>query len=128
MGSDYPDPQVENLKNVNELINLLNIRAREYSQKVESIDAYFKNPENVPDNVYIYAKKDELRKLRKNSEDILNEYKKFIDVITKYKDKINLSKAKDKTKKISKFAVEDNIKEMKEIVDEYVKDCNKSYK
>ena len=128
MGSDYPDPQVDNLKNVNELMNLLNIRAKEYSQKVESIDAYFKNPENVPDNVYIFAKKDELRKLKKNSEDILNEYNKFIDVITKYKDKINLSKAKDKTKKISKLAIEDNIKEMKEIVDEYVKDCNKSYK
>ena len=128
MGSDYPDPQVENLQNVDELIKLLNTRAGEFSQKVESIKAYFKNPENVPDNVYIFAKKDELTKLKKNSEDILTEYNKFIDVINKYKNKINLSKAKDKTKKISKFAVEENIKEMKEIVDVYVKDCNKSYK
>ena len=128
MGSDYPDPQVENLQNVDELIKLLNTRAGEFSQKVESITAYFKNPENVPDNVYIFAKKDELTKLKKNSEDILNQFNKFIDVINKYKDKINLSKAKDKTKKISRFAVEENIKEMKEIVDEYVKDCNKSYK
>ena len=128
MGSDYPDPQVENLQNVDELIKLLKTRAGEFSQKVESITAYFKNPENVPDNVYIFAKKDELTKLKKNSEDILNQFNKFIDVINKYKDKINLSKAKDKTKKISRFAVEENIKEMKEIVDEYVKDCNKSYK
>ncbi len=128
MGSDYPDSNVENLKNADELIKLLNIRAGEFSQKVESIDAYFKNPKNVPDNVYIYAKKDELKKLKKNSEDILTEYNKFIDVITKYKDKINISKAKDKTKKISKFAVEENIKEMKEVVDDYVKDCESSYK
>ena len=57
MGSDYPDSNVENLKNADELIKLLNIRAGEFSQKVESIDAYFKNPKNVPDNVYICKKR-----------------------------------------------------------------------
>ena len=128
MGNDYPDPNVENAKNMDELINILNIRAKEYSDKVESIDTYFKNPDNVPENVYIYAKPNELKKLRKNSEEILNEYKKFIDVNTKYKNKISLSKAKDKTKEISMLAVEDSIEKMKNVVRDYVNDCDKSYK
>jgi len=128
MGNDYPDPNVENAKNMDELINILNIRAKEYSDKVESIDTYFKNPDNVPENVYIYAKPYELKKLRKNSEEILNEYKKFIDVNNKYKNKISLSKAKDKTKEISMLAVEDSIEKMKNVVRDYVNDCDKSYK
>ena len=109
-GADLSDPEIENANSIEEIIEILKIKANEYLQKRDSLNEYLTN-ENIklPENISSYATKNEIEEIFNKSSNIYDEYKRAIDILEIFK----------------KFAREDDYLSMKYLNNDLTNYCNK---
>ena len=128
-GSGIPDPEIEECKSIDDLINIIETRMQSYVKEKENIDIYLQDPTSQPKgNISIYATKEELEEIRNTSSKIEEEFTRAIQLLNKYKNKIPLDKGINNMKDLSASANERDFISMKYLMDEFTKYCNSHYK
>ena len=128
-GSGIPDPEIEECKSIDDLINIIETRMQSYVKEKENIDIYLQDPTSQPiGNISIYATKEELEEIRNTSSKIEEEFTRAIQLLNKYKNKIPLDKGINNMKDLSASANERDFISMKYLMDEFTKYCNSHYK
>ena len=128
-GSGIPDPEIEECKSIDDLINIIETRMQSYVKEKENIDIYLQDPTSQPiGNISIYATKEELEEIRNTSSKIEEEFTRAIQLLNKYKNKIPLDKGINNMKDLSASANERDFISMKYLMDEFTKYCNRHYK
>ena len=128
-GSGIPDPEIEECKSIDDLINIIETRMQSYVKEKENIDIYLQDPTSQPKgNISIYATKEELEEIRNTSSKIEEEFTRAIQLLNKYKKKIPLDKAIDCMKDLSGSANERDFISMKYLMDEFTNYCKSHYK
>ena len=128
-GSGIPDPEIEECKSIDDLINIIETRMQSYVKEKENIDIYLQDPTSQPiGNISIYATKEELEEIRNTSSKIEEEFTRAIQLLNKYKKKIPLDKAIDCMKDLSGSANERDFISMKYLMDEFTNYCKSHYK
>ncbi len=125
-GSELSDPELENANSIEEIIEILKIKANEYLQKRDSLNEYLTN-ENIklPDNISSYATKNEIEEIFNKSSNIYDEYKRAIDILEIFKSKLKKNKVVEEMKNLNKFAREDDYLSMKYLNNDLTNYCNK---
>jgi hypothetical protein len=128
-GGGIPDPEIEECKSIDEIINLIEQRMQGFVKEKENIDIYLQDPTSQPKgNISIYATKEELEEIRNTSSKIEEEFTRAIQLLNKYKNKIPLDKGINNMKDLSASANERDFISMKYLMDEFTKYCNSHYK
>ena len=128
-GGGIPDPEIEECKSIDEIINLIEQRMQGFVKEKENIDIYLQDPTSQPKgNISIYATKEELEEIRNTSSKIEEEFTRAIQLLNKYKNKIPLDKGINNMKDLSASANERDFISMKYLMDEFTKYCNRHYK
>ena len=118
------DKELEKCEKIDQIIEIIKNRKKDYSIEKENIDIHFENHTDIPsDNVVVLGRKNTLNEIRDTSSKIEKLYTKAIDNMTKYKNKISVSKAIKYMKKACNYANERAIADMKEVVDDFTKYC-----
>ena len=113
------DTELEKCEKIDQVIDIIKNRMKDYSIEKENIDIHFENKTDIPsDNVVVLGRKNTLNEIRETSSKI-----EAIDNMTKYKNKIQVSKAIKYMKKACNFANERAIDDMKEVIDDFTKYC-----
>ena len=127
-GGGIPDPEIEECKSIDEIINLIEQRMQGFVKEKENIDIYLQDPTSQPKgNISIYATKEELEEIRNTSSKIEEEFTRAIQLLNKYKNKIPLDKGINNMKDLSASANERDFISMKYLMDEFTKYCNSHY-
>ena len=128
-GGGIPDPEIEECKSIDEIINIIEQRMQGFVKEKENIDIYLQDPTSQPKgNISIYATKEELEEIRNTSSKIEEEFTRAIQLLNKYKNKIPLDKGINNMKDLSASANERDFISMKYLMDELTKYCNSHYK
>ena len=128
-GGGIPDPEIEECKSIDEIINIIEQRMQGFVKEKENIDIYLQDPTSQPKgNISIYATKEELEEIRNTSSKIEEEFTRAIQLLNKYKNKIPLDKGINNMKDLSASANERDFISMKYLMDEFTKYCNSHYK
>ena len=128
-GGGIPDPEIEECKSIDEIINLIEQRMQGFVKEKENIDIYLQDPTSQPKgNISIYATKEELEEIRNTSSKIEEEFTRGIQLLNKYKDQIPLDKGIDKMKDLCGCANERDCISMKYLMDDFTKYCQNHYK
>ena len=127
-GSGIPDPEIEECKSIDDLINIIETRMQSYVKEKENIDIYLQDPTSQPKgNISIYATKEELEEIRNTSSKIEEEFNRAIQLLENYKDSIPLEKAIKNIKDLCGSANERDFINMKYLMDDFTKYCNSHY-
>jgi len=125
-GADLTDPELENANNIDEIIEILKNRENEFLQKKDSLNQYLSNDNTkLPPNISPYATKNEIEEMYIKSSKIYDEYKRAIEILEVFKYKLKKNVVIDETKKLSKFAREDDYLSMKYLNNDLTNYCNK---
>ena len=128
-GGGIPDPEIEECKSIDEIINLIEQRMQGFVKEKENIDIYLQDPTSQPKgNISIYATKEELEEIRNTSSKIEEEFTRAIQLLNKYKNKIPLDKGINNMKDLSASANERDFISMKYLMDEFTNYCKSHYK
>ncbi len=128
-GGGIPDPEIEECKSIDEIINLIEQRMQGFVKEKENIDIYLQDPTSQPKgNISIYATKEELEEIRNTSSKIEEEFTRAIQLLNKYKNKIPLDKGINNMKDLSASANERDFISMKYLMDEFTEYCNSHYR
>ena len=118
------DKELEKCEKIDQIIEIIKNRKKDYSIEKENIDIHFENHTDIPsDNVVVLGRKNTLNEIRDTSSKIEKLYTQSIENMSKYKDKIPISKAIKYMKKACNYANERAIADMKEVVDDFTKYC-----
>ena len=116
------DKELEKCEKIDQIIEIIKNRKKDYSIEKENIDIHFENHTDIPsDNVVVLGRKNTLNEIRDTSSKIEKLYEKSIENLTKYKNKISVSKAIKYMKKACNYANERAISDMKEVIDDFTK-------
>jgi len=125
-GADLSDPELENANSIEEIIEILKIKANEFLQKRDSLNEYLTNDNTkLPPNISSYATKNEIEEIYNKSSNIYDEYIRAIDILESFKFKLKKNIAIEEMKKLNKFAREDDYLSMKYLNNDLTNYCNK---
>ena len=123
-GRPITDTEIEECKNFQELINVMESRQNLYKKEKEELEAY--------ESAYlttgkIFQTPDDIEDMKNSMDKIYNEFNRGIQILLNYEKNLELVKAKDIMKKLSIYANEKDYNSMEDLMNELLNYCQSHF-
>lgn len=126
-GRPITDNEIEECKNFQELINVMESRQNLYKKEKEELEAYEKDQTIIIKNVTIYTTPDDIEDMKNSMDKIYNEFNRGIQILLNYEKNLELVKAKEIMKKLSIYADEKDYHSMEDLMNELLNYCQSHF-
>ena len=126
-GRPITDTEIEECKNFQELINVMESRQNLYKKEKEELEAYEKDQTIIIKNVTIYTTPDDIEDMKNSMDKIYNEFNRGIQILLNYEKNLELVKAKEIMKKLSIYADEKDYNSMESLMNELLNYCQSHF-
>ena len=126
-GRPISDSEIEECKNFQDLINVMEKRQNVYKKEKEDLEAYEKDQTNIPKNVSIYSTPDDIEEMKNSADKIYNEFNRGINMLINYEKSLEFVKAKEIMKKLTLYANEKDYNSMEDLMNELLNYCQSHF-
>jgi len=126
-GRPITDYEIEECKNFQDLISVMETRQNLYKKEKEDLEAYEKDQTIIIKNVTIYTTPDDIEEMKNSIDKIYNEFNRGIQILLNYEKNLEFNKAKEIMKKLSLYANEKDYNSMEDLMNELLNYCQSHF-